>query len=563
MTAFNSLLKHLAIRRSILPDRLYWVVFALMVLCAAGLEAFWIYALQIPFVFPDSHSYVDPIVNHWLLPFSQARTSGTSMFIAAALAIFRHPAGILILNGILAIGSAALLSISIKSVLKQNVMALLVLFLVMFTAKNITFGYVLLSEHYARVLYVIYAALMLWLFQNPKRIGIAALAGISVVLNILVKPSAIVLLVATPIACIAVAWTSRTRRRQIIATTAVFLATITIPLAGYMLAFQTRYGTFSLSHFEGYNLFSHVGHLTVLNGGNHPALKERLKPLLGPYAANYAAKGNYQPNWLAYGSADEQLRRDFGDKSPARAVRDYVLERYPSGDVRWINAVYLELATESMLAHPISYLKYAANRSYALWRLGYSFDYYYVLPATAFLEQHRQARQIQRKWFYQLYGETVPLCEAGPVVPSRAAGPLAALFRGPIASCIALPYENPAIVKAAEWADLFYRKLTNIIRDNFWYLPRIGAVAAVLAGIILLSVRGRRVLNVYAFGLLLSLVLLGYTMLHGLLNVAEAQRMTANVQDYLVVASCAFIFCAALSSQRLLLYAIALGRKGN
>src|SRR5690242_18613373 len=103
-------LKYLAIRRTPLPEKIYWTVFVLLILIAAGMRTFWIYLLQIPFVTPDSYGYVYPIMTHWLLPFSQFRTSGTPMFLSASLAIFRHPSGILIVNAILAIGSAALLS---------------------------------------------------------------------------------------------------------------------------------------------------------------------------------------------------------------------------------------------------------------------------------------------------------------------------------------------------------------------------------------------------------------------------------------------------------------------
>ncbi|TKW78178.1 MAG: hypothetical protein DI543_11765, partial [Bradyrhizobium icense] len=68
MTALASWLNALAIRRTIVSDRVYWPVFALLVLSAAALRAFWIYVLQIPFVMPDTHSYVHPIMTHWLLP---------------------------------------------------------------------------------------------------------------------------------------------------------------------------------------------------------------------------------------------------------------------------------------------------------------------------------------------------------------------------------------------------------------------------------------------------------------------------------------------------------------
>lgn len=554
-------LNYLAIRRATIPERVYWIIFALLLLSATALRIFWVYVLEIPFVEPDSYSYVQPIVTHWLLPFSPFRTSGTSMFVVAALAIFRTPSGILILNGVLAVASAALLAVSIKTVLRQKALSLLALFVVAFTAKNITFEYYLLSEHYGRVLYIVYAALMLWYLQNPRRLWMSALIGLSVTLNILIKPSAVVLIAATLIAFVAVAWIAQDRHRQIAAAAAIFLATTTVPITAYMLAFQARYGTFGLTQYDGINQFSHIGHLTVLDGGKHPLLKERLKPLLAPYAANYAAKGNYRPNWLIYGTTDEDLLRDFGDRNPIRTISDYVFERYGSRDYRWINEVSGEIAFEAMRAHPVEYLRYAAERATTLWKNGYGFAFHVIKPSADFLQTHRDNRATQRKWYYGLYGEEVPACGVAPVVPPLASGPLTGLFHGAIATCTALPYENPSVENAVSRVDSIYRKVTNPVRNNFVQLAYAGAAAAVVAGVILPALRGRRARNIYAFGLLLALVLLGYTMLHGLVNDADPQRMTANVQDYVVLASLAFVFSAALSIRRVLLYAIVLRRR--
>ncbi len=560
MIAVDSWLKYLAARRPSLPDKAYWVLFSLSICSAAAMRVFWIYVLQIPFVTPDTHSYVNPIMNHWLLPLSQFRTAGTPMILSASLAIFRHPAGILIVNGILAIGSAALLAVAIKNVLRLKVLSLIVLLLVTYTAKNISFEYYLMSEHYSRVFYVVYAALTLWMFQNPARLWIAALVGVSVIFNILVKPSAVVLIVATLIALIAGGWYSRHRRRQIAAATGVFLATVVVTLTAYMLEFRARYGTFSLTHAEGINLFSHVGHLTLLDGGKHPDLKKQLKPLLERYAANYAAKGHYEPNWLIFGSFNDQLRADFGDRSPSRAVAEYVRERYPADQICWSNQIYRDLAIEGILAHPAKYLGYAANRAYVLWKGGYSFLYYVFRPSVETLQSHRDDRTIQRNWYYALYGE-VPPCSAGPVVPARASGPLVELFHGPIADCDPLPYEDPAVQKAAAWVDRIYRRVVAPVQNHFVDLAFAGAASAVMAGVMLLWFRERRALYVYAFGLLLALVLLGYTMFHGLINVAETQRMAMNVQDYVVVGSLAFLTSALMSVKRLLLYAIVLRQR--
>jgi hypothetical protein len=547
--------------RTIVPDRLYWLIFAVLVAGAVGMRAFWVYALEIPFVQPDSPSYLSPVIQNWLLPFSQSRTGGLSMFISAGLLIFRHPVGILIVNAILAIGSSVLLALAIKTVLRQNVLSLVALFATAFTAKNIALEFFLMSEHPARALYVVYAALILWTLQKPGRYGFAVLLGLAVTLDILEKPSAVVLIVATVMAFIAVAWFASGARPKVAATAAVFLIASIVPLLGYMAAFKARYGTFSMTQYEGVNQFSHVGHLIQLDGGKHPLLKERLKPLIEPYAANYAAKGNYQPNWLIYGSVTAELKRDFADRSPARTVREYVRERYPSEDLRWMNEVYGDIAMEAMFAHPIAYAVYAAERGYALWQQGYAFVYYQVLPSVPRIQRHREDRELQRKWLYEMSGETVPPCGTGAVVPARASGVPANLYRGPIASCDSLPYEQPLVAEVAGNVDVLYLRVTAPLAAIFPLLPKAGAIAAIAGGLLLVLLGGRRIRNIYAYGLLLALVLFGYTALHGLINVAETLRMTVNVQDYVIVGSFVFILCLLLGLQRLLLYAIVHSRR--
>jgi len=547
--------------RTIVPDRLYWVVFAVLVAGAVGMRAFWVYTLEIPFVQPDSPSYLSPVIQNWLLPFSQARTGGLSMFISAGLVIFRHPVGILIVNAILAIGSSVLLALAIKTVLRQNVLSLVALFATAFTAKNVALEFFLMSEHPARALYVVYAALVLWTLQKPGRYGLAALLGLTVTLDILVKPSAAVLIVATVMAFVAVAWFAAGARRQVAATAAVFLVASIVPMLGYMAAFKARYGTFSMTQYEGVNQFSHVGHLILLDGGKHPLLKERLKPLIEPYAANYAAKGNYQPNWLIYGSVTAELRRDFADRSPARTVREYVRERYPSEDLRWMNEVYGDIAMEAMFAHPMAYALYAVERGYALWEQGYAFVYYQIIPNAPAFQRHRADRELQRKWLYEMSGATVPPCGADAVVPARASGVPANLYRGPIASCDSLPYEQPLVAAVAGDVDAVYLRATAPLAAIFPVLPKAGAIAAIAGGLLLVLLGGRRIRNIYAYGLLLALVLFGYTALHGLINVADTRRMTVNVQDYVVVGSFVFILCLALGLQRLLLFAIAHSRR--
>ena len=83
-------------------------------------------------------------------------------------------------------------------------------------------------------------------------------------------------------------------------------------------------------------------------------------------------------------------------------------------------------------------------------------------------------------------------------------------------------------------------------------LPKAGGLAAVAAGGLLIWLGGRRVRALVAYGALLALVLFGYSALHGIINVASPVRMTANVQDYVIVASLTFMAGFGLGVQRLL-----------
>jgi len=128
----------------------------------------------------------------------------------------------------------------------------------------------------------------------------------------------------------------------------------------------------------------------------------------------------------------------------------------------------------------------------------------------------------------------------------------AALFRGPLGSCVALPYNDPAVIAAAANLDAFYAGLVAPLAAAYPVLPKAGALAAVAAAGLLTWLGGQRVRALLGFGALLVLVLFGYSALHGIINVASPVRMTANVQDYVIVASLTFIVGLGLGLQRLL-----------
>ncbi len=71
-------------------------------------------------------------------------------------------------------------------------------------------------------------------------------------------------------------WTSRDaalRRTALAGCLAV--GAIIIGLGAMMTGFKARYGEYQISRFDGYNMFSHVGHLTDLDVRPTPSSRRR------------------------------------------------------------------------------------------------------------------------------------------------------------------------------------------------------------------------------------------------------------------------------------------------
>ena len=524
-------------------DALYWAGFALIVVAGAVHRAFWTYTLQLPFTNPDSGSYFGTAAYTTALPaFSQYRSAGTPSLINIAALIFGGPVGILVQHNLFVMGAATMLALSIKQVLGQRMLSLCALFIALFSPKGLAFEYLLTSEHDARTLFIAYAALALWLAWRPSW-WLAGLTGLVVALNMLVKLDAAPLIITTIVLLAVIWWRQPWSRRRIEVAALVFIVAVVAPILAYMTEFKARNGVFAMSMFDGANQFSHVGHLTRLDGGRYPELKERLKPLLEPYAANYAAKGNYQPNWLIYGSVTPELKAEFGDRSPAREVKEFVARRDGKGTLQAENEVFRDLALEGMAAHPLAYAQLALEMSVRLWRGGYAFDYYGITPSAAALDQHRRDRMLLRNFFFEHFGRLPAQCQDPP--PPRIFGFGLMLYRGPLTSCDPLPYDRPEMRPAIQAVDAAYAAVIAPLGAVHRYIPWLGLAAAVLVALLSIFVCDRRALEVAGFGALLILVVLGYTLFHGMVNVAEEQRMTANVQDLVVIAALAFGCSAA------------------
>src|SRR5262249_19391373 len=144
----------------------------------------WTRAIQMPGVLPDSASYLDPALANPAFPSSEERPISVPYSISLSLAVFRHPFGILVTNGCLALLSAGLLAMAVRRRFGTPLASLLVAAYVLFCAKNISFEHLLLSEHLARCLYLLFVAVLLG-FWRPASAGATILLAVLTVAAIL------------------------------------------------------------------------------------------------------------------------------------------------------------------------------------------------------------------------------------------------------------------------------------------------------------------------------------------------------------------------------------------
>ena len=515
--------------------RTYWTLFAIILTAGIGLRIASTLALETPFVTPDSASYVSPAVADPLLPLSEVRTAGLPYLIALGHAVFEEPIGILAVSNVLWLASTLALVLAIYLRLGMPVASLWVLTYLCFVQKNFTFEYYLMSEHAARCFFVLYFALLIIALRSAARLWVPIALFLVVAFNILVKPSAVVLVPATLLfyAIVAV-WLQPRRYGRLVFNSGLFVVLVAASLVGYAGLFKERFGSFELTHFTGHNYYSHVGHLTQLDGDAHPELKQQLRNILTKYVANYANHGRYYPNWLIYGSVDADLARDFGTVSPASLVSAYAARQAeaeshgeshaqgtqtaekpvpPQSQRARANQVFRDLAVEAVLAHPGQYLVYSLDRMAFLFLGGLSFSYQ-EFARPSWLNDH--ARNVVL--FTDLCEEPLCTLEGEP-----------AHFRPEV----------------RRWMENLFYVYTDIADAIEVVSIGILVSATLLGGVVVISPHLRwRLAGVIrhrpdrsVMFVMAVLVVFGYGLFLGLVNVAEPRRFMTNVQDLVVVGS--------------------------
>lgn len=519
-----------------MPAPLYWLCFAGILVAATAFRLFWTHVLHVPYVSPDTLSYVTPVIANGWLPFSEIRTGGTSTLILLGLSLFRGPVGILLMHNATVIASTVFLCIAIRHVLRFDVLSLLLLALLLFNKGSIFYEYSLMSEIDSTVFYCLYAGLAVLSFRHKASLRLAAAIGIVAFFNIYVKPSALVLIPATAILYALHSWTLRSGalgRTALAGCLAV--GAIIIGLGAMMTGFKARYGEYQISRFDGYNMFSHVGHLTDLDGTAYPELKQALRPLLERYRERYVAFGQHEPNWLVFGSLNEQLTRDFDSSSPAKVMIEYLKSRNIVITIAALNAIYKDLAVEGIKAHPAEYLRLVGKSFVHLLRHGYGYNVHRYTPAPEALEEHRRSLAQFRTIVLNEAGkpEAAASCRKGRDATASARWPLRLFVDAIVLGCEAPAYESPSTLRMAERVHDAYRRVVEPLGLLFQELPKLAAL-----GLLACCIPGGgspRQRDTALMAAFFGLCCLGYCVLLAFLNIADPPRFMININVLLAL----------------------------
>ncbi|MBI5136661.1 MAG: hypothetical protein HZA24_04900 [Nitrospirae bacterium] len=524
-----------------MPEWAYWSAFALLLLAGAGLRAYWTATLGVPSLYPDSVGYAGPAFASPLLPLGEVRTMGTPYLIAASLAVFKHPAGLLIANNLLWALSTVAATLALGRVLGLRVLSLVLMAYLAFSYPGLAAEYSLLSDHPARIAGLLFFTALILASGAPARRRHGALLGLLAALAILVRPTGVVLVVAL---CIFYGWAwlrgERAERPRIAAGALLGLAIPVLVVWANCAVFKRHYGSFNLTHFSGLNLFANAGHLVDLDGPAYPEIKRALRMVLPLYVEKYVARGDHRPNWLTFGVTDEEMKRDFGNIYPVIII-NYYAQQYPGATPKAkSNTVLSELVLEGIRAHPGAYLeRVAGNLGRNLAQVGHEAWGKPLRPMD--LDDHAKQVGMFNNWVR-------PDTKSRPNFSHTALGQR--VWRGMGEH----PY-HPAYLEPGQ-----RQRYANV-----WAAydgPRRGVAAGqaatpALAALALLAVLllrraappdGRLVM----IAVLGGLIVFGHTLLHALLNSADPVRYILPVQDLWVIVVLTLLALAghALCGQR-------------
>lgn len=386
--------------RQYVSDRDFWIVFGMLLAGGIAMRGYWAWALGLPYVVPDSMSYVAPALANPLLPFNEARTAGVPYLTVIGMGIAGHPMGLIAIYNLLWLCSTVAIIYTAKKVMGLRLLALLFMAYLCFVQKNLALEFSILSEHAASAIYMLTVSVMLLTLRRPS-LSAGLAVGLLTVFNIMVKPSAMAFLPVIPIWYAMLWYFNRDRVPVIIKSFAISIIVIATLMGGYMKAFENRYGSFTISHFDGFNFFAQNAHLTVLDGGIYPKIKEDMATFLPLYVKKYTDFHRYAWNWVIYSSANPEMKEDFGEQSPVRSI----LKFQGNQNMGPTNKVMKELAIEGVKANPLGYLNTSVYILGSLMIGGYNFSYGNFMTEDSLPYHRSQANELKR-WFFEKEGWT-------------------------------------------------------------------------------------------------------------------------------------------------------------
>jgi hypothetical protein len=396
---------------SISRSRFFPLGFGAIVVLAIVCRIVWTKSVYVPANTPDGWRYLLPALENPKFPLNEVRPIAFPYLISFSLAVFRHPVGILIVHNVLAIAAAAVLALGVRRCLRSDAVSLILLAYMLFSAKNVAFEYLLLTEHLYRCVVALVLGILLWLCK-PASLAVAAGLAVLTLVGVFTKPTAVVLVPAVLTGFLVRRWVSpRWAWRDLWKPSLVYAAVVAAFVGAYMTAFHRRFGSFQITSMTGFALYWNVNPLTDLEGPAHPEVKRELRKFFPLYLEKYAEHGQNLGDWVIWGSKSPEIERDFGEQSPERVVYAYVQTRGSGSVFHRMDRVFMDLSIEAIRAHPMKYLRMSVRSTLDLVRSGLTFSYP-VMP----LEDASEISS--RVWFFRNWSVVAHVPADDLVVPA-------------------------------------------------------------------------------------------------------------------------------------------------
>ncbi|MDH4228149.1 MAG: hypothetical protein OEW11_00190 [Nitrospirota bacterium] len=548
-------LRRLLPGRPQLDPRLWWILFAVLFGAGALVRGLLTTTLGIPSIGPDSFAYLTPALASPWLPLSEPVTLGEPYLIALSLALFHHPMGFLVVNNLLWAVSTLAIVLTLRFRLGLRAGSLALLACLSLVHANLGAEYELLSEHPARALTLLFLAALIRAMDAPWRIRNGAVLSLLVLASILIRPTGVVLAVALGIAY-TVFWlrTSPALRGGVVLAAGVGACLLAAGLATNALLFKARFGDLGLTHHSGVNLYSHVAQYTDLTSPTYPDIKAGLREILPAYKKWYTDRGIYCHSWVAFGIVRGDIARDFGDHSP-RSVVDQYIDRYPgtTPDARR-NRIFQDLAVEGIRAHPTAYLIYAANRTALMLS---------ELPVAVRTTVGPDFSPMWLRAHLRSAGQFTHLLDPDGGSPLATSSPGLHTWQTMGGSH---PWQPPYATSPGAMAryDTTVRDMAPPVMSVTRALQYLTAPALLALTLLLIPLTWHRLDQrlLLVLGACLMIVF-GHSLLHGLVNTADASRYIIPVRDLWVVAMVIAFTLAPAALRRLALAGILFTRRAG